>query len=49
MKNLKSDSDEMYLISRILNPVNVTDAKKLGIFLKESFDIRQKQFNVGLT
>ena len=32
MKNLKSDSDEMYLISRILNPVNVTDAKKLCIF-----------------
>jgi hypothetical protein len=40
----QSDSDE---ISRILNPVNVTDAKNLCIFLKESFDIRQKQFNVG--
>jgi hypothetical protein len=25
----------------------VTDAKNLCIFLKESFDIRQKQFNVG--
>ena len=52
-KNLKyiineesqSDSDEIYLISRILNP----DAKNLCIFLKESFDIRQKQFNVGLS
>lgn len=43
----QSDSDEIYLISRILNPVNVTDAKNLCIFLKESFDIRQKQFNVG--
>ena len=43
----QSDSDEIYLIFRILNPVNVTDAKKLCIFLKESFDIRQKQFNVG--
>jgi hypothetical protein len=41
----QSDSDEIYLISRILNP----DAKNLCIFLKESFDIRQKQFNVGLT
>jgi hypothetical protein len=30
-----------------LNPVNLTDAKKWCIFLKESFDIRQKQFNVG--
>jgi hypothetical protein len=43
----QSDSDEIYLISRNLNPVNVTDAKNLCIFLKESFDIRQKQFNVG--
>ena len=43
----QSDSDEIYLISRILNPVNVTDVKNLGIFLKESFDTRQKQFNVG--
>ena len=43
----QSDSDEIYLISRILNPVNMTDAKKLCIFLKESFDIGQKQFNVG--
>ena len=41
------DSDEIYLISRILNPVNVKDAKNLSIFLKESFDIHQKQFNVG--
>ena len=45
----QSDSDEIYLISRILNPVNVTDAKNLCIFLKESFDIHQKQFNVGLS
>ena len=43
----QSDSDEIYLISRILNPVNVTDAKNLCIFLKESFDISQKQFNFG--
>ena len=46
-KESQSDSDEIYLISRNLNPVNVTDAKKLCIFLKESFDIRQKPFNVG--
>jgi hypothetical protein len=44
---LKYDSDEIYLISRILNPVNLTDAKNSCIFQKESFDIRQKQFNVG--
>ena len=43
----QSDSDEIYLISRILNPVNVTDATNLCIFLKESFDRRQNQFNLG--
>jgi hypothetical protein len=45
--DLFTQCSEIYLISRILNPVNVTDAKNLCIFLKEFFDIRQKQFNVG--
>jgi hypothetical protein len=27
----QSDSDEIYLISRILNPVNVTDAKNVPV------------------
>jgi hypothetical protein len=30
----QSDSDEIFLISRMLNTVNVTDAKNLCIFLK---------------